>query len=172
MDATDKKKSFSDGFLRNKYKHMAAYKDFPQSIGINSHFRVNKDTHCLDYRDLTGSEKLKVFQNIKISSLLPGLDSAEVIQAIWDDFIAVIKGLKMYYTSDESIIQLKSRIDVWFQNFLKVYQTKDATPYVHAFLNHVPEFLKKYSNIECFTQQGLEKYNDRTSKDYLRSTNH
>lgn len=47
-----------------------------------------------------------------------------------------------------------------------------VTPYMHALRNHVPEILKLYSNIEHFTQQGMEKYNDKASKDYFRSTNH
>ena len=43
---------------------------------------------------------------------------------------------------------------------------------MHALVSHVPEFLKLYGNIEFFTQQGMEKYNDITSKNYFRSTNH
>ena len=39
-------------------------------------------------------------------------------------------------------------------------------------MNHVPEFLKIHGSILPFTQQGLEKYNDITTKMYFRSTNH
>lgn len=61
----------------------------------------------------------------------------------------------------------------WLTKFLILYQTKDVTPYMHALCSHVPEFLSLYGNIGCFTtQQGLEKYNDITSKNYFRSTNH
>ena len=45
-------------------------------------------------------------------------------------------------------------------------------PYMHALCSHVPEFLALYGNIEYFTQQGMEKYNDITSKNFFRSTNH
>ena len=45
-------------------------------------------------------------------------------------------------------------------------------PYMHALHCHVPEFLSLYQNIAHYTQQGLEKYNDRASKDVFRSTNH
>jgi hypothetical protein len=55
-DAIEKKKSFSEGFVRDKYKHMAAYEDLLKSLGINFHFQVNKDTKKLDYRDLVGPE--------------------------------------------------------------------------------------------------------------------
>ena len=68
--------------------------------------------------------------------------------------------------------EFKSKVDHWMQKFLVVYRTKDVTPYMHALMSHVPEFLKLYGNIEFFTQQGMEKYNDITPKNYFRSTNH
>jgi hypothetical protein len=43
---------------------------------------------------------------------------------------------------------------------------------MHAFAQHVPEFLRLYGNIVIFSQQGLEKLNDLTTKHYHRSTNH
>ena len=66
-----KKKTFSDGFPRDKYKHMASYEEFVKSIGISFNFRINKESKKLEYRDLTGPEKLKLFQNINIPTLLP-----------------------------------------------------------------------------------------------------
>jgi len=56
--------------------------------------------------------------------------------------------------------------------FLDLYQAKDVTPYIHALHVHVPEFLKLYQNLACYTQQGMEKYNDTVSKHYFRSSNH
>ena len=38
--------------------------------------------------------------------------------------------------------------------------------------NHVGEFLTLHGSLLPFTQQGLEKYNDITTKHYFRSTNH
>jgi hypothetical protein len=43
---------------------------------------------------------------------------------------------------------------------------------MHALVWHVPEFLSLSDGTICpFTQQGLEKLNDRTTKDYFRSRN-
>jgi hypothetical protein len=42
---------------------------------------------------------------------------------------------------------------------------------MHALVWHVPEFLHLYGTICPFTQQGLEKLNDKTTKDYFWSTN-
>ena len=68
--------------------------------------------------------------------------------------------------------ELKSDVHNWVNMFLKVYHTKNVTPYVHSFAHHVPEFIERYGLICKFTQQGLEKLNDVTTQHFLRSTNH
>ena len=54
---------------------------------------------------------------------------------------------------------------------MKLYHTKHITPYMHVLVWYVPEFIQLYGNISPFTHQGLEKLNDKTTKDYFRSTN-
>lgn len=151
---------------------MATYEKFVKDIGISFSFHVHKDSKKLESRDLTGPEKLKLFQNINICSLLPLCPDSKKIETIWKDFLDIIGDLKLDFTSDESTSDLKSKIKSWFEKFLQVYQTKDVTPYMHALHFHIPEFLSLYQNVSYFTQQGMEKYNDRASKDYFRSTNH
>ena len=53
-----------------------------------------------------------------------------------------------------------------------MYQTKDMTQYIHSFLNHVPEFIRLHGNLISFTQQGLEKLNDVSTKEFQRASNH
>lgn len=57
----------------------------------------------------------------------------------------------------------------WQSKFLQVhvYQTKNITPYMHAFVAHVPEFLKIHGAIAPYTQQGLEKLNDSLTQFFL-----
>lgn len=64
------------------------------------------------------------------------------------------------------------RAKSWVKLFNSLYQTKDVTPYMHAFAMHVPEFLSLYGNINMFSQQGLEKLNDLTTIHFQHSTNH
>lgn len=59
----------------------------------------------------------------------------------------------------------------WERNALKVYQTKNITPYVHAFAFHVPEF-EQYGSVCKFNQQELENTNDLTTQHFLHATNH
>ena len=37
---------------------------------------------------------------------------------------------------------------------------------------HIGQFLELYGSVSCFTQQGLEKLNDLTTKYFQHSTNH
>ena len=69
---------------------------------------------------------------------------------------------------DEISIKTKS----WVNDFTSIYQAKDVTPCIQSFAMHIPELLKLYGNISTFNQQGLEKLNDVTPKQFQRSTNH
>ena len=61
----------------------------------------------------------------------------------------------------------------WVISFVSIYQTKDITPYMHAFAMYVPEFLRLHNgNICVFSQQGLEKLNDVSTKYFQRCLNH
>jgi len=48
--------------------------------------------------------------------------------------------------------------------FTSIYQSKDVTPYMQAFAVHASKFICLHGNIIRFTQQGLEKLNDLTTK--------
>ncbi len=54
---------------------------------------------------------------------------------------------------------------------MQFYQTKHITPYAHAMAMHV-QFIDLHGNVSKFSEQGLEKLNDLTTKHYLRGTNH
>ena len=66
-----------------KYKHMDSYRQFVNSLGISFEWRINKDTKKLEYRDLTGPEKLKLFQSINIIDLLPNYEHNKNLQEVW-----------------------------------------------------------------------------------------
>ena len=60
-DSIDKKKTYSHNLSRDKYEHMAGYESYLQSLGIPFHWYVGKETKQLEYRDLTGPEKVFTF---------------------------------------------------------------------------------------------------------------
>ena len=47
---------------------MAGYEKFVKDLGISFEWKINKDTKKLEYRDLTGPEKLLLFQHINFHS--------------------------------------------------------------------------------------------------------
>ena len=60
----------------------------------------------------------------------------------------------------------------WARLFIDVYHASNVTPYIHALMNHVHEFMLLHGSILAFTQQGLEKYNDIVTKQHFQSSNH
>lgn len=69
-------------------------------------------------------------------------------------------------------IILQETIHQWVKLFLKFYQSKHFTPYLHTLIHHTCEFTSLHKSLAPFSQQGLECLNDCITKDYFRSTNH
>ena len=156
---------------KSKGRYMVTYRDFlngPCKIQFN--WFIDKESKRLQFRDLTGPEKIRLFENINIPKLFPVLSTKNELQGIWKEFYSLIQQLGKSECDD--INKFEKSVKCWVTKFIGVYQTKDVTPYIHAFAMHVPEFLRLHGNISLFTQQGLEKINDFTTKYYQRSSNH
>lgn len=66
------------------------------------------DTKKLNWRDLTGPEKVKLFSNINIPQLLPSLEKRTELQKLWANFYDFVKYLSKTecdsaYTDKEAI---------------------------------------------------------------------
>ena len=61
LDSIEKKVTFTDGFPRDKYKYMAGYEMLLNNLGVSFQWHIGKESKKLEYRDLTGPEKLKLF---------------------------------------------------------------------------------------------------------------
>lgn len=171
-DAIDKKKAFNEGLDRSKYKHVAGWETYlNETLKIPFNWFICKESKKLKWRDLTGPEKLKLFQNIKIDVVLPTFHDSDKIQKLWKDFYDIAEFLSSSNQDKIIVEDFSKRTKLWLDLFLSLYQTKHVTPYMHALVWHVPEFLHLYGTICPFTQQGLEKLKDKTTKDYFRSTN-
>ena len=155
-----------------KGKYMVAYKNFlnGRDCKIKFNWFIDKESKKLQFRDLTGPEKVRLFENIKIPELFPALSNKNKLQELWKTFYSLVQQLGKLECDD--IDDLEASIKSWVTKFASLYQTKDVTPYMHAFAMHVPQFLHLHGNISLFTQQGLEKLNDFTTKFYQRSSNH
>ena len=110
-----------------------------KDIGISFDWRVNKDYKKLEYRDLTGPEKLLVMQSINFQSLLPNFKKTKEMEKLWASFMESIGDLKLEFTTNDGITQLTNKINSWFDKFVCLYQAKDVTSYMHA-LPYLPVY--------------------------------
>ena len=153
---------------RNKLTNLAKYESYlNEDCRISFRWYVD-DTSGLKWRDLTGPEKHRLFKAVKLTTLFPLIPRITEIQNLWSTFYAIVISLN----SDCNHATVASKSKTWVNNFCNLYQTKHVTPYVHAMAMHVPQSIELYGNITKFTEQGLEKLNDLTTKHYLRSTYH
>jgi len=158
---------------RSKATNIREYEAFLVfSCKIPFHFYVCKDSRSLKWRDLTGPEKYKLFAKINLPDLFPNLPNASVIQDIWMQFMALNEILRSEEVSSEEAAAFSVKSKAWLQLYLTVYQSKHVTPYMHALVAHLHEFLQSHGAIVPFTQQGLEKLNDVFTQQYFQSTNH
>lgn len=160
-----------------KYKHVYAYQQFVTGLGISGfEFYVGQTSKALKCGSLTGPEKLKVCQNIDIKALLPLVSSDECsrIQHLWTELLS----LNMMFSKPANelpataIKEFETRARQWGKDFVDVYQSNRLTLYIHAMMNHVHEFMQVHGSILPFTQQGLEKLNHNTTKNFFRTTYH
>jgi hypothetical protein len=108
---------------------------------------------------------------INISKLLPNFQKANDIQEIWNGFQSIMDDLRVLTNEKVKLDEFDAKLKKWMNKLLSVYQTKQVTPYMHALFSHVSEFVALHGNKVAFTQQGLEKLNDITAKNYFRASN-
>ena len=109
---------------------MAKYEDFlNDTCKISFHMYLDKDSKVLKWRDLTGPEKLKLFNKINISQLFPNIPHTTNVQKIWKDFLNIYTTLCLNSIDDEKIKEFKTTVKEWLVLFLSVYQMKNVTPY-------------------------------------------
>ena len=161
QDKIDRQKKFTS-FDPVKYKHCDGYQKFVTSLGIsNFEFYIGRTSRELKTQSLIGPEKLKVFHNIKIEALLPNFDptECECIQRLWTGLLE----LNMPFSKPAealsmlAIDEFKQGAKQWVHNFIDVYHNDNVTPYIHAMMQHVGQFMTIHGSILPFTQQGLEK---------------
>ena len=161
----------ADGINRDGDKYIKVYEQFlNDKCKIRFHWSTDKISKSLKWRDLTGPEQIRLFENINIPFLFPNLSNKDQLQELWNKFYNTIRELNKK-ECDPSNFETKAK--EWVRLFITIYQKKDVTPYMHAMAQHVPEFLQLHKgNIVQFTQQGLEKLNDVSTKIYQRLSNH
>ena len=112
-------------------------------------YDTNEFVHNITWRDLVGPEKIRLFKNINIPILFPALEKSIQLQKLWTTFFELIN----YLNEPEcNSVEFNCRAKTWVRLLTSLYQSKDVTPYIHAFAMHVSQFIDLHGNITMFTQ--------------------
>jgi hypothetical protein len=152
-----------------KYKHMNSLQHFlNEKCNVTFKFLWIAETRKLTWRDLVGPEKHKLFENFSLKEIIPDHEKFDSVVKIWEDFYELMNLVKAIQID---ACELKMRTVEWLELYLTVYAKTTVTPYMHAFVTHLPEFVHLYKDINAFNCQGLEKLNDMTTGQFFKGTN-
>lgn len=169
QDAIDKTKRFSS-FEISKYKHIQGFQQFVKSLGIPGfEFYIGQTSKELKCRSLLVLKNCVYFR-------IYTFDYCYLISLVMKPVKSNTCGMNCYSStcfckpgkelSSDTIEDFEHRTRQWGRDFIRVYQTKNVTPYIHALMNHVGQFMRIHGCILAFTQQGLEKLNDIMTKNF------
>ena len=118
-------------------------------------------------RSLNGNDRLKVLkafsgENIFFSNFFPQTLNLEVEDYVWSQFVYILEQIKSFSTDPRenprnSVERLKCHLKTWLGFYLTLKDGK-ITPYVHAFVYHIPEFLENFLDVNIFNLQGLNLF--------------
>ena len=75
------------------------------------------------------------------------------MQSLWEELITLNIPLFQSHLSGYSIVEFERHASKWGEKFVAVNRQKYVTPYIHALMNHVGEFMKMHGSIIPFTQR-------------------
>ncbi len=149
----------------------------PFYFKLKMNHKENVETSSLKMRKLNLKERLSLiekFDEVENLRFIFGnkyqndnmLKRLSRLFGVFKDILKIIKADNFNQFDKNNLVEeLKS----WVHNYLKTGYK--LTPYIHCFVYHVPEFIEKYGNLNCFSMQNLEKYNHIDKTNYFRATN-
>ena len=150
-------------------QNIASFEKFVKDMNIPWFFMTNKDTGLLQFRDFTGPEHKKIQDNIKLENLISWHPKLDNIKWLWEEFRHIIIAMKEPGADSDSV---ETRSRAWVGKYAETFLAKDVTPYMHVLMNHVAESLKLHGHLNHFSQQAMEKLNDKVTSLFFRATNH
>ncbi len=128
------------------HTNLNTYVSFLEELKIKKGYYLDGTQFKL--RSLDGVEKKKLFQNIDLVALFPGLPDGEKKSQIWKEFIILL-----YEMKDDrlEITEIKKKTSTWLKKVLTVNSfdaKKDVTPYLHIFGSHLHEQIENLKKIK------------------------
>jgi len=144
----------------------------------------NGDTEIKIRETINKNERLLIIKkmfsdNRSLFSLFPENfkddETLEVLNFVFKEYYDLMEFIMKDHTDtadytydEESLIK---RLKNWLSFYIILTNDNLITPYVHIFVNHVPELIRLYKNLNIFSMQSLEYLNSRTKLHYFRNTN-
>lgn len=112
-------------------------------------------------------------EKIDFEVLFPTADNSKFknieFNKIFHDFHNIFLKIKEnFYIKNSNLLKIEA--DEWLKTFTKSFHAKHVTPYMHLFASHLCFFVENFGDNDIFNIQGLEKLNDKTTRQYF-STN-
>jgi len=129
----------------------------------------------LKIRSFSGDESLLIMEHFDFENYFPtnefpkftkGREITQLCRLFHDIFVKV--KTKFYV---ENADQCEKDTGNWLRLFLKLFNGRHVTPYVHLFVGHLADFIRTFGDVDIYNIQGLEKLNDLTTQQYYRATN-
>lgn len=146
---------------------------FKQTV-TNPFYASKNNSSDYKLRNLNQNERLKILEKLnklKIENLFPEIDRNYAINftKVIERFLEVINKLSNNSINEEDFKKQQE----WLRDYLKLRpsETHEITPYIHIFVFHLKELIKRHTNLNIYNCQGLEKLNEFTTKMYFSSTN-
>ena len=142
----------------------------------------NDSDSIIKIRKLNQNERFRMINGLfnergrTLASIFPIMFNGNNIQRdmgiqrynkLFKEFIEIIKAIKDFESFDK--INLQERLRVWLKDFIRI--EPKITPYIHIFCYHIPELIEKYSDLNIFSMQGMEKLNEFLKINFFRQTN-
>ena len=133
-------KSIAEKYNKEEESSLEQYIKFlNEKCKISFHTYADKHSNYLQWRNLTGSEKLKLVKTINLVQLFPDLPNADKIQEIWTEFNGIYKQLQ---SNDHlKANHLQDDVNNWILLFIKQNTLLPiCAPYMHILMNHIPVY--------------------------------
>ncbi len=105
-----------------------------------------------------GKEKFDIFEKITIPELFSvntekDTEELKQIGQIWREFFDVYVRMKSYDVETETtyLEDLRKRLKIWLELYISLNGAESITPYIHAFVFHLPEFIKIHTNMLSYS---------------------
>ena len=119
-------------------------------------------------RSLNGNERLKIFEKVfenkkRLEDLFINIDlNFDLENYVWKSFFDLYLLIKSYDERDLNIREfeiqkLKYDLKEWLEFYTILAGKETITPYIHAFVFHVPEFLVKFKRLNLYPENKSRK---------------